>query len=133
VNQQSLSLRNWKDAKKRWSRTQGYSSSLEQSHAAEAWGAGKININEVQSPSPPMRDSAKLKKMAGMILGLGIAGAIALAFLIEWFLDPSIKRTGDVETKLQMPVFLSIRDMNWKDPSGCLARMAMGSIGAVCD
>ena len=94
----------------------GYSSSLEQSHAAEALGAGKININEVQSPSPPMRDSAKLKKMVGMILGLGIAGAIALAFLIEWFLDPSIKRTADVEAKLQMPVFLSIRDMDWKGP-----------------
>src|SRR5438477_652865 len=96
----------------------GYASSLEQSHAAEATGAGKININEVQSPSPPMRDSSKLKKALGVILGLGLLGGIVLAFVVELFLDPSIKRAADIESKLQMPVFLSIKDTDWKGPRG---------------
>ena len=38
----------------------------------------------------------------------GIFGGLALAFLIELFLDRSVKRPTDIETKLRLPLFISI-------------------------
>ena len=35
-------------------------------------------------------------------------GGLALAFLIELFLDRSVKRPTDIETKLRLPLFISI-------------------------
>jgi uncharacterized protein involved in exopolysaccharide biosynthesis/Mrp family chromosome partitioning ATPase len=92
-----------------------YSASLEQAHINEALEAGRIsNINTVQAPSPPIRDlSALIKLLAGILAG-GFFGGIALAFLIELFLDQSIKRPIEVETKLRLPLFLSIPDTAWK-------------------
>lgn len=86
-----------------------YEASLEQAHLAEALGAGKIrNINEVQQPSPAARVSSKMKKTIGIILALGVFGGIGLAFLIELVLDQSLKRPGDIRSKLTIPLFLSI-------------------------
>jgi polysaccharide biosynthesis transport protein len=44
--------------------------------------------------------------------GLAAAG-FGLAFLIEMFLDRSIKRSIDVERHLKLPVFLAIPDTTW--------------------
>jgi Mrp family chromosome partitioning ATPase len=45
--------------------------------------------------------------MVGAILG-GLGVGVALAFLIELRLDQSVKRPVDIESKLQLPLFLSI-------------------------
>ena len=37
-------------------------------------------------------------------------GGIALAFLLELYLDPTLKRPIEVETRLHLPLFLSIPD-----------------------
>jgi polysaccharide biosynthesis transport protein len=86
-----------------------FSESLEQSHINERLGAGKIsNISIIQAPSPPGPVASKLRKMMGMTLLGSVGGALGLAFLLEFFLDRSIKRPVDVETKLRLPFFLAI-------------------------
>jgi Mrp family chromosome partitioning ATPase/uncharacterized protein involved in exopolysaccharide biosynthesis len=70
---------------------------------------GRIsNIKTIQEASPPFLASTKLLKMMGLILLGSIGGALALAFVIEFYLDPSLKRPAEVEAKLGVPLFMSI-------------------------
>jgi uncharacterized protein involved in exopolysaccharide biosynthesis/Mrp family chromosome partitioning ATPase len=88
-----------------------FSSSLEQARFDEALGAGKLsNISSAQAPSPPYRDLSQLNKPLAMVVCGGVLAGIALAFLLELFLDPTLKRPGEVETRLRLPLFLSIPD-----------------------
>jgi len=90
-----------------------FSSRLEQARFDEALGAGKLsNISVAQSPSPPFRDWSKRPKQLAIIAAGGVVGGIALAFLIELFLDQTLKRPGEVETRLRLPLFLTIPDTN---------------------
>jgi succinoglycan biosynthesis transport protein ExoP len=85
---------------------------LEQARIDTMIGAGKApNIGVIQSPSPPVKQwPKKLKKMAAMLAAGGIAIGLALAFLIEMFLDRSLKRPVEIEAKLGLPLFISIPD-----------------------
>jgi polysaccharide biosynthesis transport protein len=94
-----------------------FSMSLEQSRIDEALGASRVsNISQIQSPTPPGRDYVKLQKASLGILGGGIAFAIGLAFLIELYLDQSIKRPIEVENRLGVPLFISIPRVNLSTP-----------------
>jgi Mrp family chromosome partitioning ATPase/capsular polysaccharide biosynthesis protein len=85
---------------------------LEQARIDTMIGAGKApNIGVIQSPSPPVKQwPKKLKKMAAILAVGGIATGLALAFLIEMFLDRSLKRPVEIEAKLGLPLFISIPD-----------------------
>jgi Mrp family chromosome partitioning ATPase len=85
---------------------------LEQARIDDMIGAGKAaNIGIIQSPSPPSKQwPKKLKKKAAILAAGGIAFGLALAFLIEMFLDRSLKRPVEVESKLGLPLFISIPD-----------------------
>jgi uncharacterized protein involved in exopolysaccharide biosynthesis/Mrp family chromosome partitioning ATPase len=85
---------------------------LEQARIDTMIGAGKApNIGIIQSPSPPVKQwPKKLKKMAAILAVGGIAAGLALAFLIEMFLDRSLKRPVEIEAKLGLPLFISIPD-----------------------
>ncbi|MFZ0825978.1 MAG: Wzz/FepE/Etk N-terminal domain-containing protein [Verrucomicrobiia bacterium] len=87
---------------------------LEQARIDEMIGAGKVpGISPIQSPSSPVKRWAKkLKKMAVMCAAGGFAAGIGLAFLIEMLLDRSFKRPVDIETKLGLPLFISIPDFS---------------------
>ncbi len=67
------------------------------------------NITVIQKPSMAAQmTSPKVKKLA---MGLALSGfglGIALALLIEFFLDRSIKRPQEFESRLQLPLMLSI-------------------------
>ena len=90
-----------------------FSANLEQSRIDEALGAGRVsNIKEIQAPSPPYRDILKLKKIGFLALFGSIAVAIGLAFLIELYLDRSLKRPAEIEAKLGLPLFISIPLLN---------------------
>jgi uncharacterized protein involved in exopolysaccharide biosynthesis/Mrp family chromosome partitioning ATPase len=94
-----------------------YAASLEQSRIDEALGAGRVsNISQIQSPSPPFSDRSKTNRMIAMIAAGGIAAGLAWAFLIELFLDRTVRRAVDVERLLKLPLFLTIPDLgrNWK-------------------
>jgi uncharacterized protein involved in exopolysaccharide biosynthesis/Mrp family chromosome partitioning ATPase len=85
-----------------------YSSGQDQARD-ELLSAGKItNISQVQKPSPPGRDMMEVLKPIALILAFGLLGGFALAFVLERFLDHSIKRVVDVERQLRVPVFVSI-------------------------
>ena len=45
-----------------------------------------------------------------MIVAGGMFGGVGLAFLIELYLDRTVKRPEEIETRLRLPVFLSIPD-----------------------
>jgi succinoglycan biosynthesis transport protein ExoP len=92
---------------------QNLSVSLEKSHIDEGLDTGKSpNIKWVQTPSPPGRDWGKAHKAIAMVAFGGVFAGIGWAFLIELFLDRSIKRAGQVETRLKLPLFLSIPDVS---------------------
>jgi uncharacterized protein involved in exopolysaccharide biosynthesis/Mrp family chromosome partitioning ATPase len=90
-----------------------YSRSLDQARVDSQLGSGKLpNIIEIQSPSLPMRDMKPLqKKMAGAAVG-GIGGGLALAFLLELVLAQGIRKPSDLETNYNLPVFLTIPDLD---------------------
>ncbi len=102
-----------------------FSASLEQSKIDEALGASRVsNISRIQAPSPPYREASKLQKAMVLVFLASIAAAIALAFLLEFYLDRSLRRPIDIEAKIGLPLFLSIPLMgrNGKAPLLTVAR-----------
>jgi uncharacterized protein involved in exopolysaccharide biosynthesis/Mrp family chromosome partitioning ATPase len=69
------------------------------------------NISIVQAPSPAFRQMMQLYKKMGMALAGGLAGGIAMAFLLELFLDRRMKRPKDVEAALADPLFVTIPEL----------------------
>ena len=90
-----------------------FSASLEQARIDAALGAGRVtNIGRIQEPSPPFRDRSKSLKMVAAVAIGGVLCGLAWAFLIELYLDRSVKRPSEFETKLGLPLFLSIPDVS---------------------
>lgn len=86
-----------------------YAASLEQSRINEALGTGRVsNISQIQTPTPPFKDWKKMYQILAGIAGSGFVIGLGWAFLIELYLDRSIRRPNDVERALQLPLFLSI-------------------------
>jgi polysaccharide biosynthesis transport protein len=86
-----------------------YAVHLEANRIDEALGSGRaINIAEIQAPTPPHVDSLKEWKLLGGIAGGGLGLGILWAFLIEFYLDHSVRRPQDVERVLRFPLLLSI-------------------------
>jgi uncharacterized protein involved in exopolysaccharide biosynthesis/Mrp family chromosome partitioning ATPase len=89
-----------------------FSEALEQARIEETFGAGRApNIERVQSPTAPRLVAGQTQKIRLMLLFGCLAGAIGLAFVIELFLDTSLKRPIDIETKIGVPLFLAIPNM----------------------
>jgi uncharacterized protein involved in exopolysaccharide biosynthesis/Mrp family chromosome partitioning ATPase len=90
-----------------------FMNNLEEARIDEALGEDKAaNISIYQTPSPPVKGWSKQLKKKVAIVGVGgILAGLALAFFIEFFWDRSIKRPADVETKLRLPLFVSIPDI----------------------
>jgi succinoglycan biosynthesis transport protein ExoP len=93
--------------------------SLEQHHIDESFDTGKSpNIKWVQMPSPPSRDWKKTHKEMAMAVFGGLFAGLGWAFVIEMFLDRSIKRPVEVKTKLKLPFFLAIPDVSHNGHAG---------------
>ncbi len=78
------------------------------------------NIPFIQKPSTPSIDTAKRTKIVRAVLLGALAAGLALAFSIELYFDRSFKRPIEIETKLGLPLFLSIPETqrNGKHPHG---------------
>jgi len=88
-------------------------SMLEQARIDEALGPGRVsNIQIIEQPSPPYKDYKRFYRAVGLLAGAGLFLGLAWAFLIEFYLDRSVKRPVDFKTKLRIPFFLSIPDLN---------------------
>jgi polysaccharide biosynthesis transport protein len=75
------------------------------------------NISKIQEPDTPIRATQDLYKYMGFIAALGLALGIGLALLIDGVLDPSIKRPAEVESRLRIPLMLSIPHVHRKRKS----------------
>lgn len=105
-----------------------FATSLEQARINETLGSGRVsNIIQIQTPSPPFVQNAKRFKKPGMIAGGALAAGIAWAFLIELYLDRSIKRPIDVERIVPAPLLLSVPSLRRKQ---LLASPGHGANGA---
>jgi uncharacterized protein involved in exopolysaccharide biosynthesis/Mrp family chromosome partitioning ATPase len=83
--------------------------SLEKAKIDQAIDSTKLgNINVVQEPSRASLNTKKTKKMVLTAFGGTAAIGLALAFLIELILDPSVKRAKEVESRVKVPVLISI-------------------------
>ncbi len=92
---------------------------------------GKIsNIQAVQTPSPPaLNVSKRLKIVSGTFFGFFIAGLV-VAFVIERLIDHSVRRPQEFETKLHIPLFLSIPKLGL---NGHAKMLPLPSDGAVAE
>jgi uncharacterized protein involved in exopolysaccharide biosynthesis/Mrp family chromosome partitioning ATPase len=89
-----------------------YSKRLEESRADEVLGPGNSNIGVVETPTPPARNVLKLYKITAGIFFGGLVLAFGLPFLIELYLDRSLKHPLDVQARLGLPFFISIPQLN---------------------
>lgn len=93
---------------------ENFRTGLEHRQIEEALTPGQLfaNIPKIEDPTPVSRDFKKFYKNIGTLVVGGFVIGLALAFLIEFYLDRSIKRPIEVQTKLKIPFFLSIPDLN---------------------
>ncbi len=86
-----------------------FAATLEQARVDEALGAGKLpNISMLQEASPPAKNLKETLKLLGKAVGGGLAVGIGLALFIEFFSDQSVRKPGQVESRLRLPLFLTV-------------------------
>ncbi len=92
-----------------------YGASLEKARIDEKLDPARMpNISIVQAPSPPDKSKRDLKKVVFGLAGGGVAIGLALALLIELVLDRTIKRPLELETRLRIPLLLSIPNFGFE-------------------
>lgn len=74
------------------------------------------NINVLQQPSVPMKAAGKRLKICGAAAALGLALGLGIAFLRELVLDHSIRNPLEIETRFQLPMFMSIPLLSDRQP-----------------
>jgi uncharacterized protein involved in exopolysaccharide biosynthesis/Mrp family chromosome partitioning ATPase len=86
-----------------------FAASLEKARVDEALDPSKMpNISAVQRPSPPILDTRLRDKVTLVLAGGGLALGIALVLLRELVLNRTVRRPLELETRLQIPLMLSI-------------------------
>jgi polysaccharide biosynthesis transport protein len=91
--------------------------SLEKARIDETLDPSRMpNISVVQTPSPATRGKRSTEKLVMALAGGGLAAGIAIALLIEMFLDRTVKRSLEIENRLHIPLLLSIPFLNPNRP-----------------
>lgn len=86
-----------------------YATKLETASLDQAIAPGSMsNISVIQAASPGQRVAGKTKKLVGGALAGGLFAGVGLAFLLEMFMDQSIRRPAHVEQHLRLPLFATI-------------------------
>jgi uncharacterized protein involved in exopolysaccharide biosynthesis/Mrp family chromosome partitioning ATPase len=86
-----------------------FAASLEKARIDEALDPSKMpNISAVQRPSPPMLETKTRYKITLALAGGGLAVGIAFALLKGLVLNRTVGRPLELETRLHIPLMLSI-------------------------
>jgi polysaccharide biosynthesis transport protein len=86
-----------------------FANTLEKARIDEALDPSKIpNISAVQRPSAPVLVTTTRDKIALGLCGGGLALGIVIALLRELVLNQTVRRPSELETRLQVPLLLSI-------------------------
>ena len=108
-----------------------YETQMQRTRIDEELEPGLVSgINKLQKPSPPFRDFDAFHKKVYMIMFGGFAFGLALALLMEFYLDRTIKRPIEIQNKLKIPFFLSIPDLNQGARRASLAGPSRNLLGA---
>ena len=103
-----------------------FAASLEKARIDEALDPSKMpNISAVQRPSPPVLDSKARNKITLALAAGGLALGVALALLRGLVLNRTLGRPLELETRLHIPLMLSIPYANSRN--GHLALPANGA------
>jgi len=85
--------------------------SLEQARIDAALDPSKMsNISIAQHPSPPVRDRSAVKKPLAIAFAAPIALGLGLALLLELFINQTVRSPREIESKLRLPLFLTVPD-----------------------
>jgi uncharacterized protein involved in exopolysaccharide biosynthesis/Mrp family chromosome partitioning ATPase len=85
---------------------------LENFHIDQALDTGKTpNIKWIQTPTPPFQESGKILKKAALLACAGIFAGFGWAFLMELYLDRTLKRPREIQARLHLPLLLSIPEV----------------------
>ncbi|MBL9189546.1 MAG: hypothetical protein JNK23_18845 [Opitutaceae bacterium] len=88
---------------------------MEAQRFSDALAGTKVsNISSIQNPSPPFREAINTKK-AGLVAVAGVIAGFAWAFLVELYLDRSVRRPSDLTRMLRAPLFLTIPKLKLAD------------------
>jgi len=85
-----------------------FAQGLERSRFDQQLGLSRNNISLVQSPTPAVEDESKRLKMTAAALAGGLGFGLVLAFLLEMFIDQSVRRPHDINRRLHLPLFMAI-------------------------
>jgi uncharacterized protein involved in exopolysaccharide biosynthesis/Mrp family chromosome partitioning ATPase len=103
-----------------------FAASVEKARIDEALDPSKMpNISAVQRPSPPSLDSKTRYKITAALAGGGLVLGIALALLRGLVLNRTVGRPLELETRLHIPLMLSIPYTNSRN-----GHLALTSNGA---
>src|SRR5437762_4017988 len=103
-----------------------FAASLEKARIDEALDPSKMpNISAVQRPSPPVLESKTRNKITLALAGGGLALGVALVLLRGLVLNRTVGRPLELETRLHIPLMLSIPYSNGRN--GHLALPPNGS------
>jgi uncharacterized protein involved in exopolysaccharide biosynthesis/Mrp family chromosome partitioning ATPase len=92
------------------------------------------NIPVVQHPSAPQETFSELStKIALGLAGAGVLSGLGLAFLLELVIDRRIKRPTEIESRLQLPLMLSIPYVRPKNRGALLIANDRGESGGEGD
>ncbi len=86
-----------------------FSESLEKARVDAQVDPTKMpNISKVQEPSLPVRVASKLLKIVAALAVGGLAFGVAWALLLDLVIDQKIRRPIEIESRLRIPLLLSI-------------------------
>jgi hypothetical protein len=81
---------------------------------------GNSQISLIEEPTAPVGDFIKINKISAGVLFGGLFLALALPFLIEFYLDQSLKRPSDIQNRLGIPFFVSMPKLTAKSQRAAL-------------
>ncbi len=86
-----------------------YEASLEKARIDETLDPSRMpNISIVQKPSPAERAKRDIKKILLGLVGGGLVAGLGVALAIELVFNRTVKRPQELETRLRIPLMLSI-------------------------
>lgn len=94
-----------------------FMTNVEKANVDSNSAGGAVQMTELQKPTPPKLDTKKLLKLIGAAFGGCVGLGLGIAFLVDMFLDRSIRRPSQIVRGLRLPVVLTIPDSNRKDSS----------------
>jgi len=91
--------------------------SLEKARVDETLNPAKMpNIGMLQNPTAPRKAIAAItRRLALGFAASGILTGLGLAFLVEWVIDRRVSRPIEIQTRLQLPLMMSIPHIRSKD------------------